>query len=69
MSDLFLALTNLCGELGGHALGRNLQDPLLLKLFLEEVNPLLGIDMLLASQVPLHAEPLYGPEQIILLLP
>ena len=67
--DLFLALTDLRGEPGGHALGLNLQVPLLLKLALEEVDPLLGVGALLASQVALRVEPLHDPEQIVLLLP
>ena len=67
--DLLLALTDLRGEPSGHALDNNLQVPLLLKLTLEEVDPLLGVGVLLASQVTLRAEPLYGLEQIILLLP
>ena len=56
-----MTLTDLHGEPDGHALGLNLQVPLLLKLALEEVDPPLG--------VALCSEPLYGLEQIILLLP
>ena len=66
--DLFLALTDLRGEPGGHALGCNLQVPLPLKLILEVVDPLLRVGTLLVSQVNPHAELLYGPEQIIPLL-
>ena len=62
-------LTDLRGEPSGHALDRNLQVPLPLKLTLEEVDPLLGIDALLTSQFMLRAEPLYGLEQIDPLLP
>ena len=62
-------MTDLHGEPSEHALDHNLQVPLPLKLTLEEVDPLLGIGALLSSQVTLHAEPLYGPEQIVLLLP
>ena len=69
MPDLFLALTDLHGELGEHALDQNLQVPLPLKLTLEEVNPLLGVGVLLASQVTLCVEPLFGLEQTILHLP
>ena len=60
-----MALTDLPG---GHALGYNLQVPLPLKLILEVVDPLLSVDMLLASQVNPCVELLYGPEQIIPLL-
>ena len=60
--ELFLALTDLHGELGGHALSYNLQVPLPLKLILEVVGPLLSIGALLASQVNLRAELLYGPK-------
>ena len=67
--DLFLALTDLRGEPGGHALGHNLQVPLPLKLILEAVDPLLSVCALLASQVNPHAELLYGLEQIVPLLP
>ena len=66
--DLFVALTDLCGEPGGHALGHDLQVPLPLKLTLEEVDPLLGIGVLLMSQIKLCVEPLYGLEQIVPLL-
>ena len=62
-------MTDLRGKPGGHALDYNLQVPLPLKLTLEEVNLLLGIGTLLASQVVLCAEPLYGSKQIISLLP
>ena len=61
-------LTDLHGEPGEHALGCNLQVPLPLKLILEVVDPLLSVDMLLASQVNPCVELLYGPEQIIPLL-
>ena len=47
--DLFLALTDLRGKPGGHALSYNLQVPLPLKLILEVVNLLLSIGALLAS--------------------
>ena len=47
--DLLLALLDLHGEPGGHALGCNLQVPLPLKLILEVVDPLLSISALLAS--------------------
>jgi hypothetical protein len=47
--DLFLALTNLHGKPGSHALGLNLQVPLPLKLTLEEIDPLLGVGALLVS--------------------
>ena len=67
--DLFLALIDLPGEPDRHTLSLNLQVLLPLKLTLEEVDPLLGIGALLSSQVMLHAEPLYGLEQIVLLLP
>lgn len=63
-----MALTNLRGEPGRHALSLDLQVPLLLELALEEVNPLLGIGALLVSHVTLRAEPLHSPKQIILLL-
>ena len=46
---LFLALTDLRSEPGGHALGYNLQVPLKLKLILEVVDPLLSVSVLLAS--------------------
>ena len=68
MSDL-LALTDLRREPGGHALGYNVQVPLPLKLTLKVVDPLLSVGALLASHLSPHAELLYGPEQIILLLP
>ena len=64
-----MALTDLHGEPGRHALGYNLQVPLLLKLILEVVDPLLSVGALLASQVNPRAELLYGPEQIVPLLP
>ena len=64
-----MALTNLRDELDGHALGCNLQVPLPLKLTLEVVDPLLSIGALLASQLSPCVELLYGPEQIITLLP
>jgi len=48
-SDLLLALTDLHGEPGEHALGCNLQVPLPLKCTLDVVGPLLGDGMLLAS--------------------
>ena len=67
--DLFLALTALRGKPGRHDFGHNLQVSLPLKLTLEEVDPLLGVDALLASQVTLCEEPLYGPEQIVPLHP
>jgi hypothetical protein len=63
--DLFLALTDLHGEPDSHTLSLNLQAPLLLKLALKEVDPLPSVGALLESRVMLHAEPLYGPEQII----
>ena len=47
-------MTNLRGEPSRHAIDRSLQVSLPLKLTLEEVDPLLGIDALLASQVTLH---------------
>ena len=62
-------LTDLCGESSRHALGCNLQLPLPLKLILEVVDPLLSVDTLLVSEVNPRAELLYGPEQIVLLLP
>ena len=65
---LFLALINLRGEPSGHALGRNLQVLVPLKLTLEVVDPLLGVDALMVSQVMLRAELLYGLKQVILLL-
>ena len=67
--DLFLALTDHRGEPSGHALDCNLQVPLPLKLILEMVDPLLSVVVLLASQVNPRAKLLYGPEQIVLLLP
>ena len=67
--DLFLALTDRYGESDGHALGCNLQAPLPLKHTFEVVSPLLSNRTLLASQVSPRAELLYGPEQIIPLLP
>ena len=69
MLNLFLALTDLRGEPRGQALDYNLQVPLPLKLNLEEVDLLLGIGALLQSQVTLHVDSLYGPKQIIPLLP
>ena len=57
MLNLFLALTDLRGEPGGHALGRNLQVLLPLKLTLEEVDPLLGVGALLMSLVTLRVDP------------
>ena len=48
-SDLFLALIDLHGEPGGHALSCNLQVPLPLKLILKVVDPLLTIGALLVS--------------------
>ena len=68
MLDLFLALTDLHGEPGGHTLGCNLQVPLPLKLTLEVVDPLLSSSALLASHLNPCVELLYGPKQIILLL-
>ena len=68
MLDIFLALTDLCGEPGGHTLSCNLHIPLSLKFILEVVDPLLSIGALLASQVDTHVELLYSPEQIISLL-
>ena len=68
-SDLFLVLTDIRGEPGGHALGCNLQVPLPLKLTLEVVDPLLSVGTLLASHLSACAELLYGPKLIILLLP
>ena len=68
MPDLFLALTDLHGELDGHALGCNLSVPLPLKLILEVVGPLLSDGTLLVSQVNPYAELLYGSEQIVQLL-
>ena len=35
----------------------------------QRLDPLLGVRTLLASQVMLHTEPLYGPEQIVPLVP
>ena len=67
--NLFLTLTDLHDEPSGHALDLNLQVPLPLKLTLKEVDPLLGVGVLLASQVMLCAEPLYGSMQIVPLLP
>ena len=64
-----MALTNLHGEPGEQAIGYNLQVPLPLKLILEVVDPLLSVSVLLASVVNPRAELLYGPEQIIPLLP
>ena len=66
--DLFLALTDLHSEHGGHALGCNLLVPLPLNLILEVVDPLLSVGALLASQVNTYAELLYSPEQIVPLL-
>ena len=68
MPDHFLALTDLLGDPGGHALGYNLQVPLPLKLILKVVDPLLSVSALLASQVNPHVEFLYGLEQIVPLL-
>ena len=67
--DLLLALPDLRGEPGGHALGCNLQVPLPPKLILEVANPLLSDGALLASQLSPYVELLHGPEQIISLLP
>ena len=64
-----MALPDLRGEPSGHALGYNLQVPLPLKLILEVVDLLLSIGVLLANQLSPHVELLYGPEQIIPLLP
>ena len=64
-----MALTDLHGEPGGHALSCNLQVPLPLKLILEVVDPLLRVTVLLVSHVNPHAELLYGLEQIVPLLP
>ena len=64
-----MVLTDLRDELGGHALSCNLQVPLPLKLILEVVDPLLSVGALLASQLNPCAELLYGPEQIVPLLP
>ena len=47
--DLLLALIDLRGESGEHALGCNLQVPLPLKLILEVVYPLLSVSALLVS--------------------
>ena len=47
--DLFLAQTDLHGELGGHALNRNLQVPIPLELLLEVADLLLSVGALLAS--------------------
>ena len=44
-----MALTNLRSEPVGHAINYNLQVPLLLKLILEVVDPLLRVGALLAS--------------------
>ena len=68
-SDLLLALTDLHGEPGRHALGCNLQVPLPLKLTLEVVEPLLSVRALLASQLSPRAALLYGPEKVIQFLP
>ena len=67
--DLLLALPDLHGEPGGHTLGCNLQVPLPLGLLLEVADPLLSVGTLLASQLSPCAELLYGPEQIVSLLP
>ena len=48
-SDLFLALTDLCSEPGGYALGHNLQVPLPLDLILEVADPMISVGALLAS--------------------
>ena len=64
-----MELINLRGEPGRHALGYNLQVPLPLKLTLEVVDLLLSGGTLLVSQLSPHAELLYGPEQIVPLLP
>ena len=69
MSDLFLALTDLHGEPGRHALGYNLQVPLPLKLTLKVVDLLLSVGALLVSQLSPCAELLYILEQIVPLLP
>ena len=66
--DLFLALTDLRGEPGGHALGCNLQVPLPPELLLEVADPLLSVSTLLASQVNPRVDLLYDPKQIISLL-
>ena len=67
--DLLLALLDLHGEPGGHALGCNLQVPLPLGLLLEVADLLLSVGMLLVSQLSPRAELLYGPKQIVPLLP
>ena len=69
VSNLFLVLTDLHGEPSRHTLGRNLQVPLPLKLILEVVDLLLSINTFLASLVNPRVEILYGPKQIVSLLP
>ena len=64
-----MVLPDLHGEPSGHALGYNLQVPFPLELLLEVVDPLLSVGVLLVSQLSPRAELLYGPEQIIPLLP
>ena len=66
--DLLPALTDLRGESGDHHFCCNLQVLFFLELTLQEADPLLGVGTLLMSQVTLHAEPLYGLEQVVLLL-
>ena len=62
-------MTDLRGEFGGHRFHRNLQVLFFPELALQEAEPLLGVGTLLMSQVTLRAKPLYGLEQVILLLP
>ena len=64
-----MALLDLRGKHGGHALGYNLQVSLPPKLLLEVADPLLSVDVLLASHLSPRAELLYGLEQIVPLLP
>ena len=57
-----MALTDLRGEAGRHALDCNLQVPLPLKLILEVDDALLSVGALLAIWVNPYAELLYGLE-------
>jgi len=55
-SDIFLVLIDHHGDPGGHALGRNLQVPLPLKLILEMADPLLSVGALLrARSIPVRS--------------
>ena len=63
-----MALTDIHGEPDGYALGYNLHVLLPLELILEVANPV-SVGVLLASQVNPYVELLYGPEQIVPLLP